>query len=73
MSSAIQNSNIKISVPIYNAENYASQNLESIINQTYNNLKIIFANDESTDTSPLILKDEKMINGLGFLAKIINE
>ena len=58
-SSSIKNSNIKISVivPVYNVENYLSQCLKSIINQTYKNLEIICVNDGSTDKSLMILKE----------------
>ena len=49
----MQNCDPKISViiPIYNAEQYISQCLESIINQTYTNLEIICVIDGSPDNS----------------------
>lgn len=45
---------ISIVVPIYNVEEYLEQCIESLINQTYNNLEIILIDDNSTDHSALI-------------------
>ena len=42
---------ISIIVPIYNAEKYLSECIESLINQTYVNLEIILVNDGSKDKS----------------------
>lgn len=41
---------ISIIVPIYNVEQYLSACIESVINQTYENLEIILVNDGSTDS-----------------------
>ncbi|MCL4935677.1 glycosyltransferase [Streptococcus suis] len=48
---------VSVIVPVYNVENYLSQCLESIINQTYQNLEIILVNDGSTDGSGKICDD----------------
>jgi len=57
---------ISVIVPIYNAEPYLEHCLNSIINQTYNNLEIILINDGSTDNSSMICDDfselDKRIN-----------
>lgn len=55
---------IKISViiPIYNVEQYLSQCLDSIINQTYTNLEIILINDGSTDNSEKICNQYKLLD-----------
>jgi glycosyltransferase involved in cell wall biosynthesis len=45
---------VSIIIPVYNAEPYLEQCLESIVNQTYTNLQIIVVNDGSTDNSPAI-------------------
>lgn len=42
---------ISIIVPVYNVEKYLPQCIESIINQTYENLEIILVDDGSTDKS----------------------
>jgi len=42
---------ISVIVPIYNAEKYLRQCLDSICNQTYTDLEIILVNDCSTDSS----------------------
>jgi cellulose synthase/poly-beta-1,6-N-acetylglucosamine synthase-like glycosyltransferase len=41
----------KYIVPIYNVEQYLSECIESIINQTYKELEIILIDDGSTDRS----------------------
>ena len=42
---------ISIIVPVYNVEQYLSRCIESLINQTYEQLQIILVDDGSTDTS----------------------
>lgn len=46
---------VSIIIPVYNAEKNISKCLNSIINQTYNNLEIICINDGSKDDSKNIL------------------
>ena len=52
---------IKFSViiPVYNSEKYLKKCLDSLLNQTYNNLEIICINDGSTDSSLKYLKSIK--------------
>ena len=52
----MQEDKISIIVPIYNSEEDLNQCIESIVNQTYNNLEIILVNDGSTDKSVNICK-----------------
>lgn len=47
---------ISVIVPVYNVEEYLPYCLDSIIQQTYDNLEIILINDGSTDGSKLICK-----------------
>ncbi len=42
---------ISVIIPIYNSEQYLENCLESIVNQSYENLEIILVNDGSTDKS----------------------
>lgn len=42
---------LSVIIPVYNSENYLSDCLNSVINQTYNNLEILLINDGSTDKS----------------------
>lgn len=42
---------ISVIIPVYNAEAYISECIESIIHQTYHNLQIIVVNDGSRDNS----------------------
>lgn len=48
---------VSVIVPVYNVENYLAECLESIINQSYENMEIICINDCSTDRSLEILKE----------------
>lgn len=45
---------ISIIVPVYNAEQFISQCLDSIVNQTYTNLEVIIINDGSTDATGVL-------------------
>lgn len=48
---------ISIIIPIYNAEKYLKKCLDSIINQSYQNIEILCINDGSIDNSLSILKE----------------
>jgi len=53
----LENSLISIIIPVYNAEKYIAECAESLINQTYKNIEIIFVDDCSTDSSNKIIKE----------------
>lgn len=48
---------ISVVMPVYNASNYLERSLNSIINQTIDDIEIICVNDGSTDNSLNILKN----------------
>jgi len=57
---------VSVIIPIYNAEKYLMQCLDSIVGQSYENLQIICVNDGSTDNSGQIMsqysqKDNRII------------
>ena len=52
-------SNVKVSVivPVYNVEKYLKDCLDSVVNQTLEDIEIICVNDGSTDNSLAILEE----------------
>lgn len=52
-------SKVSIIVPVYNVEKYLRKCIDSLINQTLNDIEIICINDGSTDKSLKILKEYK--------------
>ncbi|MBU5315145.1 glycosyltransferase [Clostridium bornimense] len=48
-------SKISVIVPVFNVENYIAKCLDSLINQTLDNIEIIVVNDGSTDNSQKII------------------
>ena len=51
-----EDSLISIVIPIYNAEKYLEECLNSIKNKTYQNFEVIMVNDGSKDNSETICK-----------------
>lgn len=52
---------ISVIIPVYNVEKYLSACIESIINQTYQDLEIILIDDGSTDASGKIMDGYNLI------------
>lgn len=48
---------VSIIIPVYNAEQYIKECLDSILNQTYSNYEVICVDDGSTDASCNIIKE----------------
>ena len=50
----IKNNLISVVMPVYNAEAFLKNSIESVINQTYKNIEMILINDGSSDGSGMI-------------------
>ncbi len=48
---------VSVLMPVYNAEKFINEAVESILNQTFSEFEFIIINDGSTDQSEAILKD----------------
>lgn len=58
-------SKVSVIVPVYNAEKYLREAIESVLNQTYTDFELLLINDRSTDKSKEICeeyskKDERL-------------
>jgi GT2 family glycosyltransferase len=49
---------VSVCIPVYNAEKYVSEAIESVLNQTYPNIEVIIADDGSNDGTMSILERE---------------
>ncbi len=54
---------VSVIVPVYNAENYLSRCLDSLLKQSISDIEIIVINDGSTDNSGEILKKYEKMDG----------
>lgn len=53
---------ISIIIPAYNIEKYIERCIQSVINQTYENLEIIIINDGSTDNTAMIINKYSLLD-----------
>ena len=53
---------VTVLMPVYNAEKYLSEAIDSILAQTYNNIEFMIINDGSTDRSESIILDYQSRN-----------
>ena len=64
---------VSIIVPIYNSEKNIKQCIDSIVNQTYNNVEIVLVNDGSKDNSLMICEEYgKKYNNIKVIDKTNN-
>ena len=54
----IKDSKVSILIPLYNAEKYISETIDSVLNQKYENWECIIVNDGSTDNSEKIVLEK---------------
>lgn len=50
-------SKVSVIVPVYNAEKYLSEAIESVLNQTYTDFELLLINDRSSDNSKKICEE----------------
>lgn len=56
MNKKYENKTVSIIIPIYNSEKYIGETIESVLNQSYEDIEIIVVDDCSTDNSKEIAK-----------------
>ena len=59
---AVNTISVSVVVPVYNAEKYLRECLDTLVSQTLHDLEIICVDDGSTDSSPEILESYKREN-----------
>lgn len=63
---------VSVLIPIYNGERYIHRCLNSILNQTYENIEIIVINDGSTDSTDAVLNDYRHLKKITILNNDVN-
>ena len=65
----MEKNKVSIIIPVYNAEKFIGETIESVISQTYTNWEILILNDMSTDRSYEIIQEYAQKDGR---IKVIN-
>ena len=53
----MEKNKVSIIIPVYNAEKFIGETIESVISQTYTDWEILILNDRSTDRSYEIIQE----------------
>ena len=62
---------VEIVMATYNGEKYLKEQIDSILNQTYQNINLIISDDNSNDSTRKILEEYKKIdNRIKILKKL---
>lgn len=69
----MQSIKLSIIVPVFNAETYIDACVESVLDQTLNDIEIIFVNDGSTDHSKEIIEKYKKLDARIKLVNQVNQ
>ena len=48
---------VSVIVPVYNVENYIGRCIDSLVNQTLEDIEVVIVNDGSTDDSQKVIDD----------------
>ena len=62
---------VSVIIPIYNVEQYIEETIDSVINQSYDNIEIVLVDDESKDKSIVIAENRLISSGRDF--KIVRQ
>ena len=60
MNGSVKMPKISIIIPVYNVEKYLRECLDSVLNQTLEDIEVICVNDGSTDSSANILEEYRL-------------
>jgi glycosyltransferase involved in cell wall biosynthesis len=48
---------VSVIIPCYNVENYVKKSIESVLNQSYENIQVVIVDDGSTDNSSKVIQE----------------